>query len=55
MIAIVKAKKAKTSSYSSDTSAMIKGIVINRDPPKGSGWCGNENCSHVSHKRFNES
>ena len=33
----------------------ISGIVINRDRPKGSGWCGNENCKHASHKYFNES
>lgn len=32
----------------------IKGILINRDRPAGSGWCGDENCKHESHKRFNE-
>ena len=29
----------------------IKGILINRDPPITAGWCGNDNCEHVTHKQ----
>lgn len=32
----------------------VKGILINRDPPAGTGWCGAENCMHSSHRRFSE-
>lgn len=33
----------------------IKGILQDRPRPAGSGWCGDENCKHTSHKHFNES
>jgi len=32
----------------------VKGILVDRPRPAGSGWCGNENCKHKSHKQFNE-
>ncbi len=35
--------------YSSDTP-LVKGILINRDPPITAGWCGNDNCEHRNHK-----
>lgn len=28
----------------------IKGILINRDPPITVGFCGNDNCEHLTHK-----
>lgn len=28
----------------------IKGILINRDPPITVGFCGNDNCEHITHK-----
>lgn len=30
----------------------IKGILINRDRPITAGFCGNDNCNHVEHKRL---
>ncbi len=29
----------------------VKGILINRDPPITTGYCGNDNCEHTSHKQ----
>lgn len=36
-----------------DTEAtpIIKGILINRDPPITAGWCGNDECNHLTHKQ----
>lgn len=34
-------------------SDVVKGILIDRDRPAGSGWCGAENCNHASHKHYN--
>lgn len=31
-------------------SDSVRGILINRDPPISSGWCGNDNCEHTTHK-----
>lgn len=31
-------------------SESVKGILINREPPITVGWCGNDNCEHLSHK-----
>lgn len=31
-------------------SEIPKGILINRDPPITSGFCGNDNCEHLTHK-----
>lgn len=31
-------------------SEVIKGILINRDPPISTGFCGNDNCEHQNHK-----
>lgn len=28
----------------------VKGIAINREPPITVGWCGNDNCEHLTHK-----
>lgn len=41
---------ATASSYSTETPGKISGIVINRDRPLGSGYCGNDNCEHTTHK-----
>lgn len=30
--------------------ADVKGILINREPPITTGWCGDDNCEHASHK-----
>jgi hypothetical protein len=27
----------------------IKGILINRDPPITTGYCGNDECLHITH------
>lgn len=29
---------------------IVKGILIDREPPISSGWCGNDNCEHMNHK-----
>jgi hypothetical protein len=34
--------------------AEVKGILVNRDRPVGSGWCGTEECKHLSHKFYNQ-
>lgn len=39
-----------TQSYSSDKPA-VKGILIDRPRPITEGWCGNDNCEHLSHKQ----
>ena len=44
-------KKPKTS-YSSEERT-VKGITP-RPLPAGAGWCGAENCKHLSHQHFNE-
>lgn len=31
----------------------ISGILVNRDRPANSGWCGAEGCAHLSHQKFN--
>lgn len=36
-------------SYSSE-SRTVKGILIDRDPPISAGWCGNDECEHLTHK-----
>ena len=30
--------------------SQIKGILIDREPPITVGFCGNDNCEHLSHK-----
>jgi hypothetical protein len=45
-----KAKTKSSTGYSSETPN-IKGILINRDPPISTGWCGNDNCEHTTHKQ----
>jgi hypothetical protein len=32
---------------------VVSGMLIDRPRPANSGWCGNENCLHKSHKHFN--
>lgn len=38
----------------SETTPAVKGILIDRERPLGSGWCGAENCLHKSHKFYNQ-
>lgn len=28
----------------------VKGIEVNRERPLHSGWCGNDDCEHLTHK-----
>ena len=35
-------------SYSSE-SRLVSGILINREPPISTGWCGNDECLHKTH------
>jgi hypothetical protein len=43
------AKTKPSTGYSSETQT-VKGILIDRDPPITAGWCGNDNCEHITHK-----
>jgi hypothetical protein len=29
----------------------IKGILVNRERPITAGWCGNDDCEHLTHKQ----
>jgi hypothetical protein len=35
-------------------SDAVKGILINRNPPLGTGWCGAEDCEHKNHEHYNQ-
>jgi len=35
-------------------AAAPKGIKQDRDRPRGSGWCGTEDCGHISHASYSE-
>lgn len=39
----------KANGFSSE-KPIISGILINRDPPITTGWCGNDTCEHATHK-----
>lgn len=37
-------------SYSTGDPRKVSGILIDRDRPLGSGYCGNDDCDHRTHK-----
>jgi hypothetical protein len=49
-----KAKKTTSANITGMQPPVVKGIKDDRERPARSGWCGNENCKHLTHKHFNE-
>lgn len=47
-------QKSKARIKAEEHSAVAPGMLINRNRPRGSGWCGTESCAHPSHARFSE-
>ena len=43
------ADESKARLKAEERSSRIKGILINRDPPISTGWCGYDECLHTTH------
>lgn len=47
-------KKTKAANIEGLVPPKIQGIRNDRDRPANSGWCGAENCKHLTHQHFNK-